>query len=160
MLYNIDKQVLGTWLPYVESITDWEELVDGIESKSTSCGPVYELPNPIDRPNESFAIADMRNLPFAEPHYHKNGEVEIYIVLQGMGLSVVGRQEQKMTKGSVIITPPDTTHFTIPDKDLVLAVVNTPPFNPDNAVSISQTDHSLGFDKEQFDKLTANREAL
>lgn len=153
---DYDKQmneVVNAWVPYLNSVPDWQQLVEGIEPKPTGCGPVYELPNPIDRPNESFAIADMRGLTTTEPHYHPNGETEIYIVLQGLGLIVVGLEERRMEKGSVIITPPDTTHFTIPKKDLVLAVINTPPFRPENYVVITETDRSLGFDQEQFARL-------
>ena len=54
-----------------------------IHPKPTGCGPVYELKNPIERPNESFAIADMREIQVAEPHYHP--ETEIYFVLEGRG---------------------------------------------------------------------------
>ncbi len=119
--------VVAAWQPYLDSIDDWQQVVEGIEPKPTGCGPVYELPNPVDRPNESFAIADMRELKVYEPHYHANGETEIYVVLQGLGTIVVGMKEQRIEKGSVIVTPPDTTHFTIPESDLVLAVINTPP---------------------------------
>ncbi len=149
------QEVLDVWVPYLEGVDDWRDLVGDVEPKPTGCGPVYELTNPIERPNESFAVADMRDVKLAEPHYHPNVETEIYIVLQGVGLIVVGREERLIEKGSVIVTPPDTTHYTIPTKDLVLAVINTPPFQPQNYVPISETDLELGFDKAQLDKLTS-----
>jgi len=148
------QEVVTAWKPYLDSIDDWHQVVKGLEPKPTGCGPVYELPNPIDRPNESFAIADMSELAVSEPHYHPNGETEIYVVLQGSGTIVVGMKEERIEKGSVIVTPPDTTHFTIPDGDLVLAVINTPPFEPENYVVVNDTDHAVGFDQEQFVRLS------
>jgi mannose-6-phosphate isomerase-like protein (cupin superfamily) len=147
------NEVVATWTAYTDTIDSWQELVAGVAPKATGCGPVYEPGNPIDRPGESFAIADMRSLSFAEPHYHANGEVEIYIVLTGHGKVVVGGVERVLEPGSVSVTPPSTTHFTIPGENLVLAVINTPPFNPANAVSVTETDASVGFDKPQFDQL-------
>jgi hypothetical protein len=41
----------------------------------------------------------------------------------------------------------------MPEKDLVLAVINTPPFNADNYVVVSETNQDVGFDQEQFKKL-------
>lgn len=148
------EAVVAAWQPYLDGIGDWQQVVEGIQPKPTGCGPVYELPNPVDRPNESFAIADMRELKVSEPHYHANGETEIYVVLQGLGTIVVGMKEQRIKKGSVIVTPPDTTHFTIPESDLVLAVINTPPFRPENYVVVSETDQKVGFDQEQFARLS------
>lgn len=150
------EAIVKAWKPYLEGIDDWQEVVKAIEPKPSGCGLVYELPNPseLDRPNESFAIADMRDLDVAEPHYHANGETEIYFVLQGLGLVVVGRKEQLVDEGSVVITPPDTVHFTVPQGDLVLAVVNTPPFNSDNYVTVTETDERVGFDQEQFVRLS------
>jgi len=121
------NEIIIAWQIYLNGIDSWQNLVIGIKPKQTGCGLVYELPNPIPRENESFAIADMSNLTFAEPHYHP--ETEIYFILQGSGLIVIGGQEQRVQKGSIVIIPSNIAHFTIPEKDLVLAVVNTPPFN-------------------------------
>jgi mannose-6-phosphate isomerase-like protein (cupin superfamily) len=148
---NIDE-LLRAWSPYVATIKDWESLVTGVTPKATDCGPVYEIPNPIERPNESFAISDMRNMKYTGPHYHTGGEVEVYIVLSGHGKAFVGGKEQLLEPGSVCVTPRNTTHFTVPTENLVLAVINTPPFNPANAVSITETDSRFGFDKVQFEK--------
>ena len=149
------QEVLNAWSPYLESVTDWQELIEGVIPKSTGCGPVYEIDNPIpNRPNESFAIADMRDIAVTEPHYHPNGEYEIYVVLAGVGKIVNGGTLHEVVKGSVVATPPDTTHFTIPEEGLVLAVINTPPFNPNNYVPITETDESVKFDKGQFKLLT------
>lgn len=56
---DVDSAV-KVWKSYTDTITDWETLIKGIDPKPTGCGPIYELQNPIDRPDESFAIADMR----------------------------------------------------------------------------------------------------
>ena len=66
---------------------------------------------------------------------------------------MVGTKERFAQTGDVIVTPPHTTHFTIPDKDFVIAIVNTPSFNVNNYVSISETDYDLAFDRQQFDRL-------
>jgi mannose-6-phosphate isomerase-like protein (cupin superfamily) len=145
--------IIKAWLQYLKTITDWQSLVKDTTPKQTGCGPVYELTNPIERPNESFAIADMRALKFAEPHYHKDPETEIYIVLQGSGLVVVGGKEQFVQRGSAIVTPPNIAHYTIPKQDLVLATINTPPFNPSNYVVVTEDNSSVGFNKERFEKL-------
>ena len=149
---NIDE-VFAAWKSYVDSIKDWQALVAGIIPKPTGCGPVYELPNPIDRPNESFAIADMRNLQYAEPHYHTNGETEIYIVLTGLGTIVVGGTESQLEPGSVSVTPPEIAHFTIPRENLVLAVINTPPFNAANAISLADSNTTVHFDASLLERL-------
>ena len=145
--------VVATWTVYTDSIADWQKLIADVIPKATACGPIYELPNPIDRPNESFAIADMRELNYSEPHYHINGETEIYIALTGTGRVFVGGTESQLQPGTVVITPPDTTHFVIPTDNLVLAVINTPPFNAANTVPISKTDLHVRFNQEYFAQL-------
>jgi mannose-6-phosphate isomerase-like protein (cupin superfamily) len=123
-------QMITVWAEYLDSIDDWQMLVKGVEPKRTGCGLIYELDNPIDRfdrpdqpgePGESFAIADMRGLAVTEPHYHANGETEIYVVITGTGSVLLGKDLQKLEPGSIIITPPDTGHATFPEENLVLA---------------------------------------
>lgn len=155
--YDIGE-VITAWKKYTDDIQDWEQLVMGVEPKVTDCGLVYELPNPIDRSNESFAIADMRNVKISGPHYHANGETEIYIILTGTGRTMVGSREVELKPGAVVVTNPDITHYTIVDENLVLALVNTPPFNPANAISITETDEYVDFDADVYARL--KREAL
>lgn len=147
---NAIDDVVSAWKAYTDTIHDWQELVAGVTPKDTDCGPVYEIPNPIDRPNESFAIADMRNLKITGPHYHVGDETEIYIVLTGTGTVNVGGHESDLHPGFVSVTSPGTAHYTTPTNNLVLAVVNTPPFNPANAVSLTETNTEVGFDAEQY----------
>ncbi len=134
------NEVVEAWQDYFETAPGWEELTKGIAPKVGGCGLIYELPNPIARPGESFAIADMRELKVSEPHKHINGEAEIYFVLQGIGKIAVGNQIKDLRPGTVIATPPDTVHITVPGEGLVLAVVNTPPFDPNNYVSVAVDD--------------------
>jgi mannose-6-phosphate isomerase-like protein (cupin superfamily) len=148
------EEVVAAWTDYTKSITDWRPLIVGVTPKATACGPVYELSNPISRSDESFAIADMREIPYAEPHYHTNGETEIYIVLTGHGKVVVGGEESILKPGDVSVTLSDIAHYVIPTDNLVLVVINTPPFNAKNAVSITKTDRSVSFDYDQFAHLT------
>lgn len=153
-------EVVGLWQEYVSGIDDWQALVSGIVPKDTQCGPVYDIiPNPPelgDRPNEGFAISDMREVKVAEPHYHANGETEIYIVISGLGKTYVGGEERSLEPGAVVVTPPETTHFTIPQENMVMAVINTPPFNPNNVVEVHETNTDVGFDSEQYQRLTAD----
>lgn len=150
---NIDE-IIEVWQAYLNSIDDWQSLTKDIAPKKTGCGFIYELKNPINRPHESFAIADMRAIHFCEPHYHPV-ETEIYFVLQGHGIVVVGSKEKLVQKGSVIITPPNTAHFTIAQGDLVLAVINMPPFKLENYVVLTQENKIVGFDKSQFNRLAS-----
>jgi mannose-6-phosphate isomerase-like protein (cupin superfamily) len=82
----------------------------------------------------------MTNLEISEPHMHANGETEIYFVIQGVGRIAVGDEITELAPGVTIVTPPETTHVTLPGEGLVLAVVNTPPFELDNYVSQSETE--------------------
>jgi mannose-6-phosphate isomerase-like protein (cupin superfamily) len=151
------EEVAAVWKVYVDTGIDWQELVKGVTPKATGCGLVYELSNPIDRPDESFAIADMREIAYAEPHYHTNDETEIYIAMTGSGTVVVGGRETHIEPGSVCIIYPETAHFTIPEKDLVLAVINTPSFSANNVVTLDEGESkaAVGYNAKQLDILVA-----
>ncbi len=146
------EEVVRVWQNYLTNQGGWQDLIVGIEPKPTGCGPVYELANPIDRPDESFAIVDMRELVITEPHYHAHGETEIYFGLQGVGSVVVGRERQAIAPGSVIVTPPNTVHYTLPRREVVLAAVNTPPFKLENYIVVVGTNSEVGFDAEQYEQ--------
>ncbi len=118
---------------------------------------IYELGNPTNRQNEDYAIADMRHLRVAEPHYHPVGEIEIYYVLQGSGLLILGGKEQRLSKDSLVVIPPLTAHFTLADKELVLAAVNSPAFKPEGYIVLNESNKEVGFDKRQFERLTAEK---
>lgn len=148
---NFDKLIFS-WQDFLKH-NIWQKLIAGIPPKKSGCGLIYELPNFLNRPNESFAIVDMRNIKFAEPHYHPTGETEIYFVLCGTARIFVGGIENKVKSGDVIIIEPNKAHFTIPDKDFVIAAVNTPPFKPASYISLTKTDHSVGFDLEKFNQI-------
>lgn len=141
------------WKKYISGIENWQSIIKGITPKQTGCGPLYELPNLPDRPNESFAIADMRNIKYVEPHYHTNGDSEIQFVLQGSGLMVNNGVEERIVKGSVIIIPPEVAYFIIIEHDLVVAAINTPPFKPEDYIVVKESNTRVGFDKGQFKRL-------
>lgn len=146
-------QIVEAWTSFLNSISNWEDLIKDVVPKKTGCGLVYELKNPIDRPKEDFAIADMRGLKVAEPHYHPDGVTEIYIILQGTGLVVNGGKEREVEKGSVVVISPNNTHFTIPDRNLVLAAINAPPFRPEDYIPVTETNPEVKFDKVQLEGL-------
>lgn len=159
MIYNTKstpeiEELISAWQAYIATMGDWWNVVENTVPKQTYCGPIYEPASPLDRPNESFAISDMRQVKVAEPHYH-TGETEIYFVLSGNGLTVVGGEELQVKQGDVIVTPPETAHFTIPEKGLVMIVINTPPFNPQNNSGIDATMSKVNYDHEQYKKLAA-----
>lgn len=145
------KELIAFWVSFLATHS-WHDLIKNIEPKKVGCGIVYELPH-LSKPGQDFAIVDMREIAVAEPHYHINGETELYFVLQGTAVVVVGKQERHVQKGDVIVTLPHTTHFTISDKDFVLAVVSTPSVNMNNYVPIFESDATVGFDKEQYERL-------
>jgi mannose-6-phosphate isomerase-like protein (cupin superfamily) len=153
---EFDK-VVTAWTDYIGLMDDWQVLVKGVAPKRTGCGLIYELDNPIsrpDRPGESFAIADMRGLAVAEPHYHRGGETEIYVVITGTGWVLVGETKEQLTPGSVVVTPSGTGHATFPEENLVLAVINTPPFKADNYVALTGPLAGVVFDYDKFLELS------
>lgn len=159
MIYNTKstpeiEELITAWQKYIKTMGDWQNVVEGVKPKQTYCGPVYEPPSPLDRPDESFAVADMRNIKVVEPHYHTGGETEVYFIISGSGLTVIGGKELEVTTGDVIVTPPETAHFTTPKENLVMIAVNTPPFSPDRSVHVNETAPQFKYDHEQYKRLT------
>lgn len=149
------QDLVNTWTAYLTSREfDWLAAVDGVAPKDFGSGLIYELGNPLARGNEDFAIADMRNVDIADPHYHLNDETEIYIVIQGTGTVVVGNHPREVGPGDVVVTHPGTAHYTVPHDQLVLGVINTPPFDASNYASLSESDDSVAFDAELFARLS------
>lgn len=62
-------------------------------------------------------------------------------------------EELEIKTGDVIVTPPNTAHFTIPTEDLVLIVINTPPFDPSNNIHVESTKPEVKYDHEQYKRL-------
>lgn len=136
------------WSLFFESLNSWTSLIKDTQPLSTPCGLIYELPSRPERPQESLAIADMRSLPFMQPHYHP--ETEVYFVLQGTGIIVIGGKQELLQPHSVSIIPSNVAHFVIPLQDLVIAVVNTPPFDRNNYKALTDDDATVCFDSNQF----------
>lgn len=160
MIYNTKstpeiEELITAWQTYITTMDDWKKVVKNTIPKQTYCGPIYEPTSPLNRLNESFAISDMCDVKVAEPHYH-TGEAEIYFVVSGSGLTVVGGEELQIQAGDVVVTPPETAHFTIPKENLVMIVINTPPFNPDNNIHVDESRPEVKYDHEQFMRFAAN----
>jgi mannose-6-phosphate isomerase-like protein (cupin superfamily) len=141
-------KLIKTWQNYLQGFDNWRDLIAQTEPKENLCGAIYAPPNPLCRENESFAIADMTNIKFAYPHYHS--ETEIYFILQGKGLVVVGGEENYVEKNSVVVIPGNTAHFTIPKEKLVLAVVSTPPYKGEHALPLDQDNPLVKYDQAQL----------
>jgi len=150
---EIDK-IIQKWQQYLHAIEDWKKLITNTVAKECGCGLVYELPHIATCSDESFAIADMSNLRISEPHYHP--ELEIYFILQGTGLVVVGNTEYSVQKKSIVVIDPNIAHYTVPEKNLVMAVVNMPPFNPQNYMPLMDDNAQVQFSKKQFDLYAKN----
>lgn len=142
-------QLIQKWQQYLQTIEDWKKLVNGTIPNECGCGLVYELPHIATCLKESFAIADMSNLLISEPHYHP--ELEIYFIIEGTGLVVVGNIEYSVQKNSVVVIAPNVAHYTVPKKNLVMAVINMPPFNAQNYVPLMDDNWQVQFSKKQFD---------
>lgn len=140
------------WRYFIKQLK-WEDVIKNVIPRESGCGLVYEIEATRGLPAGDFAIVDMRNIHVSEPHYHCNGEIEIYFVLAGTALIVVSGIEYQVKTGDVIIIEPNKAHFTIPDKNFVIAAVNIPSFNPENYILLDQTNHSVGFDLEEFNKI-------
>lgn len=151
-MYDV-TDIVDIWEKHAARLEDWQKEIGRKQPKITQCGPVYELESPYPKHFGTYAISDMREVDVAYPHFHKGRETEIYFVIQGTGLTVVGGEEIELKKGSVVVTPPNTTHFTIPKGDLVMLVINLPKFNKDNIVEPEGTDPEVKFDKDQYDLL-------
>lgn len=104
-----------------------------------------------------FAVVDMREISYSEPHYHSKNAIEIYILLEGSATIVVGNEIVFSKKSAIIITPPLTAHYVIPDKDWVIGCINLPNFKVEEYHAISQTDATFKFDRQQFEELIAQK---
>jgi len=147
-------EIVAAWQEYCAALDDWQKLIKGVEPKATGCGPVYELPNPLKRPDESFAVVDMRDMEYAEPHYHPGDVWEFYFVLEGRATVVIGNAEQPLNKGEVVVIPPNTGHFTIPEDECVIAAVMTPPFKPEDYIKLAGPKAGIDYNEALFQKLT------
>lgn len=141
-------KLIEAWQHYLHQFNDWHDIVAHAEPIENLCGVIYVPPDPLCRVNESFAVADMSKIEFAHPHYHP--ETEIYFILQGKGLVVVGGEENYVEKNSIVIIPGNSAHFTIPIEDLVLAVVCTPPYRGESALPLDQDNPLVKYDQAQF----------
>jgi mannose-6-phosphate isomerase-like protein (cupin superfamily) len=148
-------ELVAAWQAYLETAGNWHAVTEGVTPKESGCGQLYILGNPVGRPNEDYAIADMRELPYSEPHYHPDGYYEFYFVLAGTALVVVAGKERHVKTGDVVIIPPNAAHFSIPDTQFVIAAVNSPAFKPEIYISLHKTSPAVSFDAEQFQRLSA-----
>lgn len=141
-----------SWKNFLKA-SNWKDLIAGVEPIVNNNGLIYELPNFLKRVNESIAIVDMSSLKISDPHYHPTGNYEIYLILSGSALIIVGSDELHVRSGDVVIIPPNKAHFTVPNGHFVFAAISTPPFAPRNYIPIQETDSSVQFDAEKFNQL-------
>jgi|GEM_PF-1776946 len=148
------QEMISVWDTFFKTTT-WQELARPYAPIANGCGTIYALPaNFLNRSNEDCAIVDMRNVKFTEPHYHHN--IEVYFIMQGSGIVVLGNKEHVVSAGDIIFITPNTAHFTIPNNDLVMAVVNTPPYTPEDYFPLTASNEDVYFDWKHFEKLAHN----
>lgn len=145
------QEIILVWGTYFSQQCNLQEIMETYKPIRSGCGIVYELPNALNRPNESCALVDMRTIAWTEPHYHP--ETEIYFILQGNGLLVIAGIVQKITISDIIVIPSNKAHFIIPGNDLIIGVINTPPFNAENYIPLTESNNIVEFDRNQFDAL-------
>lgn len=151
------NELVTQWQNFFNINPSWQDMVHGYAPITTGCGIVYELPNFLNRPNEGLAIVDMRQLSFAEPHYHPNDCIEIYFVLQGTALVVIAGRQQQVRAGDVVVIPSNQAHFTIPDDEYVIGVINTPPYTPESYVVLEESNADVAFDYDQFKTMSVRK---
>lgn len=94
----------------------------------------------------------MRQVVVAEPHYHPH--TEVYFVLHGEALVVVGNEKHFVKAGDVVVIPPYKAHYALPNDEFIIACVNTPPFRPEHYISLSASNDAVDFDYDKFKKIS------
>jgi quercetin dioxygenase-like cupin family protein len=142
------KELVQVWHQFFTA-TNWQKLIQGYTPIYGPCGVVYDLPNSLGRANEGVSVVDMCNIQFAEPHYHP--DLEVYFVLQGQALVAVGGDKQMVKRGDVVIIPPFTAHYTVPDNEYVIGCINVPPYTPESYIPLKNTVAEVEFDYDDFE---------
>jgi mannose-6-phosphate isomerase-like protein (cupin superfamily) len=140
-------EIVNAWQNYFDT-QSWQELIAGKTPFIGGCGSVYALSNALNRPGESIAIADMRNIAITQPHYHPG--LEIYLILQGTALVTVGHETRAVKAGDVVIIPPFKAHYSIPDSECVLACINSPAYTPESYIPLTESNSSVDFDYDIY----------
>lgn len=139
------QELMDSWQTFYKN-NDYRDLMTRVKPLVDGCGIIYELKNePISstRLHETICIVDMTKVVGAtEPHFHRKG-IEIYLILQGTGIVVVGDQEYSVKPGDSVYIPTLLGHYTVPTKDLVLAVVNIPCFDRDDFFDLNVADDTV-----------------
>jgi CubicO group peptidase (beta-lactamase class C family)/mannose-6-phosphate isomerase-like protein (cupin superfamily) len=144
------QNIIDAWQEFLQN-NDWHSLTKNCAPIKNANGLVYELPNYLNRVDESIAIVDMHNLTYAEPHYHP--DLEIYFVLEGEAVVVLGNKPQTVQTGDIIVIPPYKAHYSIPIKNFVLACVNKPPFKLESYIPLISSAPEVEFDYDYFNHL-------
>ena len=78
---------------------------------------------------------------------------EMQFVLEGTGTVVLGGEQLAVEPDATVIIPPNIAHFTLPD-GLVLAAINTPPFEAEDYIVLTDSDPEVHYDKAVFEAMT------
>lgn len=141
------QELIDAWKQFFAT-HNWQELIQKVAPAPSQCGIVYDLPNYLNRPNESIAVVDMRTTLYAQPHYHP--DLEVYIILEGTAIIAVGSNKYHAKQGDIISVWPFSGHYIIPDQNFVLACVNVPPYTQASHIPLYASDDFLDFDYDDF----------
>ena len=95
------------------------------KSHPNGCGYIWDMITGEINPKTSVDYCLM-DAP-SEKHKHLK-TFEFYCITKGTGVVHVGKESFRVEPGSVVQIPPENVHYTEPDGQLEMYVVNTPPF--------------------------------
>ena len=138
------QELASAWQEFYRN-NDYRDLMAHSKPFVEGCGIIHELKDISifrTRQHETACIVDMTKIVGAtEPHFHRK-EIEVYFILQGTGIVVVGKQEYLVKPGDIVYIPQYLGHFTAPTKDLILGVVNIPYFDKDDLFDLTAADEA------------------
>ncbi len=105
---------------------------DHAQSHPNGCGYIWDLITSDFNSQTSvdYCLMDARS----EKHKHHK-TLEFYCITRGSGTVYVGKTKFNVSPGNVVQIPPEAVHYTVPNGELEMFVVNTPPFNQDDYIT-------------------------
>jgi mannose-6-phosphate isomerase-like protein (cupin superfamily) len=139
------QKLITDWQTFYKD-NDYRTLMANIKPFVDGCGSIHDLKDASifrTRQHETGCIVDMTKVIGAtEPHFHRKA-TEVYFILQGTGIVVVGDHEYQIKPGDSVYVPKFLGHYTVPTNDLVLGVVNIPYFDKEDLIDLRIADDTL-----------------
>ena len=98
-----------------------------VRSQQHPFGRLWELTTHADSPAISVAYVEMR-----DDHRHRNGETEVYFILEGEGCMTIDNEMIDLRPGTTVLLYPGAVHraTAYPGMPLRALVVCAPAFDP------------------------------